>query len=66
MLLPAVVNPFPHLAALLAPGGQVHFMPNGGNLGDALINQAAIQAVRTLGAGDHTTRAAPVRAPRQG
>lgn len=49
MLLPAVVDPFPHLAALLAPGGQVHFMPNGGNLGDGLINQAAIQGFQRWG-----------------
>jgi CDP-glycerol glycerophosphotransferase len=49
MVLPSVVNPFARLAALLSPGGQVHFMPNGGNLGDALINQAAIQGFRRCG-----------------
>lgn len=49
MVLPPLVDPFARLAALLAPGGQVHFMPNGGNLGDALINQAAIQGFRRCG-----------------
>lgn len=49
MVQPPLVDPFARLAAVLAPGGQVHFMPNGGNLGDALINQAAIQGFRRYG-----------------
>ena len=37
------------MASRLASGAQLHYMPNGGNLGDALINAAAMQAFTRRG-----------------
>lgn len=43
LLRPAVQDPISFLAEQLPPGGRCLLMPNGGNLGDALIAAATIQ-----------------------
>jgi exopolysaccharide biosynthesis predicted pyruvyltransferase EpsI len=44
-----VLDPIAHIAGLLGPGGRCLFMPNGGNLGDALIAAATIQRFEKAG-----------------
>lgn len=44
-----MTDPVTHIAARIGPGGRCLFMPNGGNLGDALIAAATIQQLRRAG-----------------
>lgn len=43
------IDPVAYLAARLAPGGRIFFMPNGGNLGDNLIASATLQQFERAG-----------------
>ena len=49
LLRPAVRDPIDVLAEQLPPGGRCLLMPNGGNLGDALIAAATIQRLEGAG-----------------
>lgn len=44
-----VSDPVEHIARRIGPGGRCLLMPNGGNLGDALIAAATIQRLRKAG-----------------
>lgn len=44
-----MLDPIAHIAGMLGPGGRCLFMPNGGNLGDALIAAATIQRFEKAG-----------------
>lgn len=43
------IDPVAYLAALLAPGGRIFYVPNGGNLGDNLIASATLQQFERVG-----------------